>query len=59
MTMKCTACGIDFPVEGAKCKACKMPMKCENGMCTCENCGHTQAMDDMWCSSCLQKDAAS
>ncbi len=59
MTMKCQACGMDFPADAAKCKECKTHMKCEEGTCKCENCGHAQPMDNMWCTSCLQKNAAS
>ena len=54
MTMKCVACGMEFPADSAKCKACKGPMKCEEGTCKCENCGHAQSMDNMWCNECLE-----
>jgi len=59
MTLKCTKCGMDFPVDMAKCKKCKSPMTCTEGTCKCQNCGHTQDMDNMWCPSCLNEKSTS
>ncbi len=59
MTLKCVSCGMDFPADMAKCKACKGTMTCKEGTCACQDCGHTQAMDDMWCGECLRQKEAS
>ena len=59
MTLKCTKCGMDFPADTAKCKKCKNPMVCMEGTCKCQNCGHTQDMDNMWCPACLESDTGS
>jgi hypothetical protein len=53
--LKCPGCGAEFPVEDAKCKTCRGPMRCEEDACVCDGCGKTQPAKDMWCDACLKK----